>query len=223
MRSSAGSSRRPEQTEAGRSRASVSPPTGRVASAPVHPPARSNRAYRGIAHVIRPMLRAMTRKDWPGTENLPTEGGFIAASNHMTNIDPLTFAYFLWENGFAPKILAKASLFKVPVMRNLLHATGQIPVYRNTVSAAESLDGRRHGDQRRRLRGGVPRGHADAGPRPVADGRQDGRGQARADHPRAGHPGGAVGRRSSCCTGTKSCFGRSRARRSRSSPVRRWT
>ena len=105
----------------------------------MHPPARSNRAYRGIAHVIRPMLRAMTRKDWSGTENLPTEGGFIAASNHMTNIDPLTFAYFLWENGFAPKILAKASLFKVPVMRNLLHATGQIPVYRNTVSAAESL------------------------------------------------------------------------------------
>lgn len=105
----------------------------------MHPPARSNRAYRGVAHVVRPLLRAMTRKDWHGAENMPADGGYIAASNHMTNIDPLTFAYFLWENGYAPKILAKASLFKVPVMRNVLHATGQIPVYRNTVSAGESL------------------------------------------------------------------------------------
>ncbi|WP_028046820.1 1-acyl-sn-glycerol-3-phosphate acyltransferase [Cellulomonas sp. URHE0023] len=106
----------------------------------MHPPARSNRAYRTVAHLVRPVLRLMTRKDWRGAENLPTEGGFLAASNHMTNIDPLTFAYFLWENGFAPKILAKASLFKVPVMRNVLHATGQIPVHRNTVSAADSLN-----------------------------------------------------------------------------------
>ena len=105
----------------------------------MHPPARSNRAYRGIAHVIRPMLRAMTRKDWSGTENLPIEGGFIAASNHMTNIDPLTFAYFLWENGYAPKILAKAPLFKVPVLGWVLRATGQIPVFRNTSSAGDSL------------------------------------------------------------------------------------
>ncbi|WP_426592701.1 lysophospholipid acyltransferase family protein [Cellulomonas sp. McL0617] len=105
----------------------------------MHPPARSNRAFRNVARVVRPPLWLMTRKDWHGVENLPTEGGFIAASNHMTNIDPLTFAYFLWDSGFAPKILAKASLFKVPVVGRILHSLGQIPVYRNTVSAAESL------------------------------------------------------------------------------------
>jgi 1-acyl-sn-glycerol-3-phosphate acyltransferase len=82
----------------------------------------------------------MTRREWRGAENMPTDRGFIAASNHMTNIDPLTFAHFLWDNGFAPKILAKASLFKVPVMRGVLHATGQIPVHRNTTAAGESLD-----------------------------------------------------------------------------------
>ena len=113
-------------------------PPGPVASAPVHPPARSNRAYRNVARIVRPLL-AMTRRDWSGTENLPTEGGFIVASNHMTNIDPLTFAHFLWDNGFAPKILAKAPLFKVPVLGGVLRATGQIPVYRNTSSAGDSL------------------------------------------------------------------------------------
>jgi len=93
-----------------------------------------------VAHIVRPPLRAMTRRDWRGVENLPTDRGFIAASNHMTNIDPLTFAHFLWDNGFAPKILAKASLFTVPVMRGVLHATGQIPVHRNTAAAGESLE-----------------------------------------------------------------------------------
>ena len=105
----------------------------------MQPPVRSNRAYRIVAHIVRPLLRAMTRHAWSGTENFPREGGFIVTSNHMTNIDPLTFAHFLWDNGVAPKILAKASLFKVPVLAGVLRATGQIPVYRNTTSAGESL------------------------------------------------------------------------------------
>ncbi|KRD44675.1 glycerol acyltransferase [Cellulomonas sp. Root930] len=105
----------------------------------MQPPARSNRAYRYVAHVVRPLLRAMTRHDWRGTENFPRERGFIVASNHMTNIDPLTFAHFLWDNGVAPKILAKAPLFKIPVLAGILRATGQIPVYRNSSSAGESL------------------------------------------------------------------------------------
>ena len=103
------------------------------------PPRRSNRAYRNVARVVRPLLFAMTRPDWRGTEHLPTEGGFIAAANHMTNIDPLTFAHFLYDNGVAPKILAKASLFSIPVVGPVLRATGQIPVVRNTAEAGRSL------------------------------------------------------------------------------------
>ena len=47
-------------------------------------------------------------------------------------LDPLTFAYFLWANGVAPRILAKDSLFRVPVLRQVLVSTGQIPVSRGT-------------------------------------------------------------------------------------------
>jgi len=102
-------------------------------------PRRPNRAYRNVARIVRPLLFAMTRPDWHGTEHLPADRGFIAAANHMTNIDPLTFAHYLYDNGVAPKILAKSSLFTVPVLGPVLRATGQIPVYRNTAQAGDSL------------------------------------------------------------------------------------
>ena len=84
-------------------------------------------------------MLAMTKRDWRGTEHLPVNGGFIAAANHMTEVDPLTFAHFLYDNGFAPRILAKASLFSVPVLGPVLRATGQIPVFRGTADARKSL------------------------------------------------------------------------------------
>ena len=103
-------------------------------------PARANGAYRMVAAIVRPFLRATTRRDWRGTDHFPREGGFIAAGNHATEIDPVTFAHVLYDNGFAPRILAKASLFKVPVFGAILRATGQLPVDRGTTRAADSLD-----------------------------------------------------------------------------------
>jgi len=103
-------------------------------------PQRSNRAYRNAARVIRPFLFAITRRDWRGTDHLPASGGFIAAANHMTNLDPLTFAHYLYDSGYAPRVLAKSALFAVPVLGALMRATGQIPVFRGTSQAHASLE-----------------------------------------------------------------------------------
>ena len=103
------------------------------------PPRRSNRAYRAVARVVRPFLFATTRREWHGAEHLPTDRGFIAAGNHMTTIDPLTFGHFLYDNKVVPRILAKASLFRVPLLGAVLRGTKQIPVYRDTVEAGKSL------------------------------------------------------------------------------------
>lgn len=98
----------------------------------------ASRTYRILASIIRPALFAITKRDWRGGDSLP-DGGFIAAGNHMSNIDPLTFAHFLYDHGRAPRVLAKASLWKVPLLGPLLTRTGQIPVLRNSASAAHSL------------------------------------------------------------------------------------
>ena len=99
----------------------------------------ASRTYRCAAALIRPLLFATTKRDWRGGEHLPRRGGFIVAGNHLSNIDPLTFAHFLYDHGHAPRVLAKASLWKVPVVGNLLTRSGQIPVLRNSASAAHSL------------------------------------------------------------------------------------
>lgn len=93
-----------------------------------------------IVHILRPMIRSLTDPHWSGTENLPKEGGFIAVSNHLTNFDPLTFGHFLVDNGIPVKFLGKSELFKVPVVGKVLSGARQIPVYRGTSKAAESLE-----------------------------------------------------------------------------------
>lgn len=95
--------------------------------------------YRIVAGILKPFLRAVSKRDWQGTEHLPVTGGYIAAANHMTNFDPLTFAYFLYDSSRPPRILAKSSLWKIPVLRTVLNNTGMIPVHRNSAGAASSL------------------------------------------------------------------------------------
>jgi 1-acyl-sn-glycerol-3-phosphate acyltransferase len=62
----------------------------------------------------------------------------------MTNFDPLPFAVYLYENDCQPRILAKASLWKVPVLGWILRTTHMIPVARGSVDAGESLRAATH-------------------------------------------------------------------------------
>ena len=103
------------------------------------PPPRSNRAYRVVARIVRPVLFSCTRPRWSGVEHLPRDRACIVAANHVTVLDPLTTAHFLYDHGFAPRILAKESLFRVPVVGRVLRAVGQVPVHRGTSRAGDAL------------------------------------------------------------------------------------
>ena len=82
----------------------------------------------------------MSARSWTGAEHLPTDRGFLVATNHTTNLDPVTMCHFLWDNGFAPRIMAKHTLFKVPVLRRVLAGLEVIPVHRGAATGARSLD-----------------------------------------------------------------------------------
>lgn len=105
-----------------------------------HPGREVTPTYSSVVHILRPMLMRITDRHWSGQENLPKEGGFIAVSNHVTNLDPLTFGHYLVDAGIPVKFLGKAELFKVPVVGQVLTGARQIPVHRGSSRAIESLD-----------------------------------------------------------------------------------
>ena len=88
---------------------------------------------------LRPLVAALTRPQWQGTENFPARGPVIACGNHLSAVDPLAYGHLLQASGIAPRFLAKESLFRVPVLGALLRGARQIPVLRGTSRSRDAL------------------------------------------------------------------------------------
>ena len=86
--------------------------------------------YRLVVVILRPPLVILTKKDYRGAENINIDSGIVAAMNHNSWFDPFVVAQFMWDNDRPPKFLAKAVLFKIPIIGQLIYLAGQIPVYR---------------------------------------------------------------------------------------------
>jgi 1-acyl-sn-glycerol-3-phosphate acyltransferase len=69
----------------------------------------------------------------------PESGGVIIAINHISMIDTIVMARLIWQSGRVPRFLIKSSLFHTPGLAWVVHGAEQIPVYRGTSNAAESL------------------------------------------------------------------------------------
>jgi 1-acyl-sn-glycerol-3-phosphate acyltransferase len=96
--------------------------------------------YFVVAWMVKPPLHVLMTPKREGWENLPEPGtGYIAAVNHVTNLDWAPIAEFLYDSGGPGRFLIKDSLWRVPVVRQALNASGQIPVSRGTSHAGASL------------------------------------------------------------------------------------
>jgi 1-acyl-sn-glycerol-3-phosphate acyltransferase len=96
------------------------------------------RTIKVIKFLIRPLLMVFTKRDWKGMENLP-EGGFVLAPNHVSHLDPFVISHFMLDNNIPPQFLAKDTLVEAKWFGWILRTADQIPVYRSTEGAAESL------------------------------------------------------------------------------------
>ncbi|GAB3452802.1 lysophospholipid acyltransferase family protein [Streptomonospora sediminis] len=93
-----------------------------------------------VASIVRPLLSAVTKREWQGRENVPREGGVIIAANHLSLADPLTIAHFLYVGGRRwPTFTAKEGVFRIPVVGAIARSTGQIPVKRGSTDAIKAL------------------------------------------------------------------------------------
>ncbi len=93
-----------------------------------------------VASVLIPAVRLLFKTRATGVEKLPKKGAYVLVSNHVTNVDALAVAYFVYVIlKRAPHFLAKGSLFKIPFIGTCLRAAGQIPVYRGGQRNDEQL------------------------------------------------------------------------------------
>jgi 1-acyl-sn-glycerol-3-phosphate acyltransferase len=89
--------------------------------------------------VLRPLVMALTKRDWRGAEHIPAEGGCVLAVNHVSECDPVPYGHFVYDNGRLPRFLGKAEVFAVPVIGRVLRSAGQIPVFRKSTDASRSF------------------------------------------------------------------------------------
>lgn len=96
-------------------------------------------AYSIISFLVRNIMQVVSRRDWQATEKLNIDGGIIVCANHLSYFDPMALAHYLHDNGRPPRFLAKSGIFKYPLIGNAIKAAGQIPVFRGTAAARDSL------------------------------------------------------------------------------------
>jgi 1-acyl-sn-glycerol-3-phosphate acyltransferase len=91
--------------------------------------------------ILYPLDALLFRIRWRNLDRVPAprEGGVIIAMNHVSHIDTVLMARLVWQTGRVPRFMIKANLFSKPVIGRIFTGAKQIPVYRGTTEAAESL------------------------------------------------------------------------------------
>ena len=96
-------------------------------------------AYGLCISLLEPLLLTFTKRRWAGGDHIPETGGCVLAANHVSHLDPLTFAHFVYGYGRLTRFLAKSEMFTVPVVGRIVRSAKQIPVYRLTSDASLSF------------------------------------------------------------------------------------
>lgn len=88
------------------------------------------RAYAVVHTLLKYPIRWIFRIHVHGAENEPARGAgaYLLVCNHLTVLDPVWLCAAL--NNQQPHFMAKAELFKVPVLSQLVRALGAYPVRR---------------------------------------------------------------------------------------------
>jgi 1-acyl-sn-glycerol-3-phosphate acyltransferase len=100
---------------------------------PAEPPAllrtpRPSLTYRLISYLlVFPVYRLLFRGRTAGNGNVPMEGALVVVANHGSDLDPPLLGHAL---GRPVAFMAKAELFRVPLLGPIIRACGAYPVAR---------------------------------------------------------------------------------------------
>ena len=108
---------------------------------------RPSPLYNLVGAVSAPVLYGLYRLRVRGLEDLPKEGGYVLACNHVSNFDPWAIGVPLWPKRFL-RFMAKSELYWWP-LTILLNRVGAFPVrrgQRDTVAIATAVRLAREGN-----------------------------------------------------------------------------
>lgn len=106
-----------------------------VARSPVH---EKGNAWLTFCQVVMyPVSFLLGRRKTSGRKNVEIEGGYLLVANHISHLDPLYDSVAVRQSGRVPRFMAKASLWKVPVLGKALAGSDQIPVERSGAGAGQ--------------------------------------------------------------------------------------
>ena len=94
--------------------------------------------YSFLRVILPPIIRTFLRLKIRGSHNIPRKGATILAANHLSHVDPLLV---ILSSRRTTHYLAKDGHFDNPLLRTVMHSTGQIETQRE-VGANDAL-GRR--------------------------------------------------------------------------------
>ena len=89
--------------------------------------------------VVYPLAWLLGRARYEGRPHIPAGGGVLVVANHVSHLDPLYSGMLVYTSRRVPRFLAKHSLWKVPLLSQVLSGSGQIAVYRASADAQQSL------------------------------------------------------------------------------------
>jgi len=89
--------------------------------------------------ILYPLVSAFFKIRWHHLDRMPARGGVLVAVNHISQADTATMARLIWQSGRIPRFLIKSGVFGWPVVGRVMTGAGQIPVYRSSSHAADSL------------------------------------------------------------------------------------
>jgi 1-acyl-sn-glycerol-3-phosphate acyltransferase len=96
-------------------------------------------AWRFVWLVLYGPVSALVKIRYRHLERIPQQGGAIIVVNHVSHVDPFVVAKLVLDAGRVPRVLAKDSIFAVPVVGWAMRAMGHISVHRGSVDARQSL------------------------------------------------------------------------------------
>jgi 1-acyl-sn-glycerol-3-phosphate acyltransferase len=89
--------------------------------------------------VLYPLDALLFKIRWHHLDRMPAHGGVLVAVNHISQADTATMARMIWQTGRIPRFLIKSGVFRWPIVGRVMAGAGQLPVYRGSDQAADSL------------------------------------------------------------------------------------